>query len=64
MVRNESGLNEKQSEHLSLNTNHRFISKPQLLNEIATLRTTIEDENKKIALLEKIIEADNRSIAL
>ena len=53
MVSNESGVNEKQSEHLSHNTNHHFIPKPQPFNKIATLKATIADENKKRAHLEK-----------
>ena len=44
---------EKESEHLSHYTNHRFIPNPPLLHEIATLRATIADKNKKIAHLEK-----------
>ena len=55
---------EKQTEHLSHHTNHRFIPKPLLLHEIATLRATIADKNKKISHLEKMIEADNRRIVL
>ena len=49
----------KQSEHLSHYTNHCFIPNPLLLHEIATLRATIADKNKKTAHIEKMIEADN-----
>ena len=49
---------------MSINTNHRYMSKPHMVNEITLLRATIRENEKKIEHLEKMIKEDNRYTTL
>ena len=49
---------------MSIYTNYRYMSKPQMINEIVFLRATIGEKEKRIRHLEKMIEQDDRSTIL
>ena len=49
---------------ISKKTNHRFLSKPTLINEVSILRAAVYEKDRKIEYLQKMIAADNRAISL
>ena len=57
---------EAATEHkrMSINTNHRYMSKPKMIKEITCLRAVLKEHKQRISQLEKMIECDHRSTAL